>query len=49
MADGLKGFLARLSTDDPETNGPRLWVMFAISLFLVATSTGTPWYGTIGC
>ena len=24
MADGLKGFLARLSTDDPETNGPRV-------------------------
>ena len=44
MADGLKGFLARLSTDDPETNGPRLWVMFAISLFLVATLN---WYAMV--
>ena len=44
MADGLKGFLARLSTDDPETNGPRLWVMFAISLLLVATLN---WYAMV--
>ena len=44
MADGLKSFLARLSTDDPETNGPRLWVMFAISLFLVATLN---WYAMV--
>lgn len=44
MADGLKSFLARLSTDDPETNGPRLWVMFAISLLLVATLN---WYAMV--
>ncbi|MDA8622885.1 hypothetical protein N9M06_01175 [Candidatus Poseidoniales archaeon] len=44
MAASLKSFLARLSTDDPETNGPRLWVMFAISLLLVATLN---WYAMV--
>ena len=37
MADVVKGFMNRITNDDPESRGQQLWVMFALSIFLVAT------------
>ena len=44
MADAVKGFMDRITNDDPETRGQQLWVMFALSLFLVATLN---WYAYV--
>lgn len=37
MADMVKGFMDRITNEDPESRGQQLWVMFALSIFLVAT------------
>jgi hypothetical protein len=44
MADALKGMMNKITSDDPEVRGQQLWVMFALSLFLVA---GMNWYAYI--
>ena len=44
MADPLKGMMDKITSDDPEVRGQQLWVMFALSLFLVA---GMNWYAYI--
>lgn len=41
MADALKGLMNRITDDNPETRGQQLWVMFALSLLLVASLN---WY-----
>ncbi|MEK9699633.1 MAG: hypothetical protein VW270_27895, partial [Candidatus Poseidoniales archaeon] len=44
MADPLKGMMDKITSDDPEVRGQQLWVMFALSLFLVA---GMNWYAYV--
>ena len=44
MADAVKGLMDRITNDDPETRGQQLWVMFALSMFLVATLN---WYAYV--
>ena len=44
MADALKDIMLRITDDNPATRGQKLWVMFALSLFLVATLN---WYAMV--
>ena len=44
MADVVKDLMDRITNDDPETRGQQLWVMFALSIFLVATLN---WYAYV--
>ena len=44
MADALKDIMLKITDDNPATRGQKLWVMFALSLFLVATLN---WYAMV--
>ena len=44
MADAIKDIMLRITDDNPATRGQKLWVMFALSLFLVATLN---WYAMV--
>ncbi len=44
MADALKDIMLKITDDNPATRGQKLWVMFALSVFLVATLN---WYAMV--
>ena len=44
MADALKDIMLKITDDDPATRGQKLWVMFALAVFLVASLN---WYAMV--
>tara|TARA_B110000444_G_scaffold128690_1_gene121103 strand:+ start:965 stop:2716 length:1752 start_codon:yes stop_codon:yes gene_type:complete len=44
MADALKDIMLKITDDDPATRGQKLWVMFALAIFLVASLN---WYAMV--